>query len=205
MRDKEPVTLQAKFGFQDGDLKTPKHDEIMIWLADNILEICMRILGVQSGTGEWPSAEIDKTQAEILALEKDGYRREGGDSTEIPKYPGTFRVSVVWEKPIMSDKYTVGFVDLQALCRHKPHLSINKGGGYWDKTYSYSRYWEQETTINFEVKSSIPSLGELIRQISFYKQYSESGTRFVVVSPDTRWQRQLESQGIGFVNSDAPL
>jgi hypothetical protein len=145
MRDKEPVTLQAKFGFQDGDLKTPKHDEIMIWLADNILEICAKVL-----------------RKKITKMSR-----------------------VVWEKPIRSDKYTVGFVDL------------------WAEFIPEDSYTE---CLNFEVKSSIPSLGELIRQITFYQQYCEHREgRFVVVSPDARWQRQLASQGIGFVNSDAPL
>jgi hypothetical protein len=55
----------------------------------------------------------------------------------------------------------------------------------------------KETIINFEIKSSIPSIGELIRQIRMYQTYQKG--RYVVVSPDARWERMLDSQRIGFI------
>ena len=45
-----------------------------------------------------------------------------------------------------------------------------------------------------------PSLGELTRQIRMYKQYRgvRDEHRFVVVSPDARFQEAIERQGILF-------
>jgi len=49
----------------------------------------------------------------------------------------------------------------------------------------------------FEVKTVIPSLGELIRQIKMYRAYDKS--KFFVVSPDDRFVKVLNEQGIGFL------
>jgi hypothetical protein len=50
--------------------------------------------------------------------------------------------------------------------------------------------------ISIEVKSEMPSIGELLRQIQFYKRYI-SGT-WIVVSPDNRNVEILKEQGIHF-------
>lgn len=39
MSNAKAQTLAQRFGFQDGDLKTPKHDEIMLWLDENMNDI----------------------------------------------------------------------------------------------------------------------------------------------------------------------
>ena len=52
-------TLSERFGFQDGELSTPKHDEIMMWLNAN----AERLFG---DTGAWTAgviAEQRKTAA----------------------------------------------------------------------------------------------------------------------------------------------
>jgi hypothetical protein len=49
----------------------------------------------------------------------------------------------------------------------------------------------------FEVKTTIPSLGELIRQIRLYQSYV-NGTWFVVCG-DNKFESQLKNQGIGFI------
>ena len=122
-------TIAARFGFQDPELKTPRHDEIMIWLNENIQSI-LKELG----------------------------------------HPPAHKGRIEWEKPVMDGSYIIGFVD----------LAVN---GY----------------LYFEVKPSIPSLGELIRQIQMYRAYSKTGEKYFVVSPDDRFRKMLESQDIGFV------
>jgi len=140
-------TIQARFGFADADLKTQKHDEMMLWLDQHVNEVSSTIVGE-------PVEMVQKT----------------------------------WEKPVMSGKYTVGFVDLFAF--------TNEGYNYRIPS-DYKR-----CGICFEVKTSIPSLGELIRQIRMYQQYVRSGEWglpiFVVVSPDARFADALRSQGIEF-------
>jgi hypothetical protein len=67
---------------------------------------------------------------------------------------------------------------------------------------------EQSQVLNYkqqrrfyEVKPSIPSLGEVIRQVRMYQTYTnrERYGEWWIVSPDTRFKEQLESQGIKFL------
>ena len=76
------------------------------------------------------------------------------------------------EHPITENKFIVGFVDL-----YKDGFAI-------------------------EVKSKIPSIGELIRQINFYRNYT--GGRWIVVSPDDRYADVLRAQDIQFYKCKAP-
>lgn len=57
-----------------------------------------------------------------------------------------------------------------------------------------------ETSVYVEIKTSIPSLGELIRQLRFYENYLEldKGIRILVVCPDDSDQQILEEQGFWF-------
>jgi hypothetical protein len=50
--------------------------------------------------------------------------------------------------------------------------------------------------VAIEVKTEIPSIGELIRQVHFYRTYLN--TVWVVVSPDDRAAQILQDQGIQF-------
>jgi len=50
--------------------------------------------------------------------------------------------------------------------------------------------------VYFEVKATLSSAGELIRQIRMYQEYVQG--EWVVVSPDNRHRGLLESQGILF-------
>lgn len=51
--------------------------------------------------------------------------------------------------------------------------------------------------IAIEIKTEIPNVGELLRQINFYRNYY-SGPRWIVVSPDDRYKGIIEAQGIHF-------
>lgn len=84
-------------------------------------------------------------------------------------------IPLTLEYAIMDKSYVVGFVDL--FCCH-----FNFG---------------------IEVKSEIPSVGDLIRQIHFYKQY-QCTTKWIVVSPDDRYSRLLNDQGILFFKYKDP-
>lgn len=59
----------------------------------------------------------------------------------------------------------------------------------------------EERSVCFEVKTSIPSVGELIRQINFYRNFKWG--IYVVVSPDDRFASILESQNIRFIKCPA--
>lgn len=117
----------------------------------------------------------------------------------------------VWEYPLNSadrggKPHIIGFADM--LIRYRlPRVELNLGdlsvqrfpdwqnsGGPLEKP-SYIQWTSCQAY--FEVKTEIPSLGELMRQLQFYRQYLKGD--WFVVSPDTRFKETLAEQGIGFV------
>lgn len=174
-------TLQQRFGFQDKELTTPAHDQIMIWLNENIAEVVASLT-----PNEWSEKDIE-------------WAHRYSEDPQIPVYPGTpLKVqNVKWEYPIVSrnehtqQAYTIGFIDM-AVKVVRPTLDLNRGQICAGQSLH---------NLFFEVKPSIPSLGELIRQIQMYRTY-EGGT-YIVVSPDDRWAPLLQSQGIRHVKCPA--
>ncbi|MGC4052924.1 MAG: hypothetical protein QM757_26650 [Paludibaculum sp.] len=91
------------------------------------------------------------------------------------------------EAPIVNRSIITGFADLE--CR----LAT-----IWQQADGRVIRCESEWVACFEVKSEIPSIGELIRQIRAYGVYQKDCLWFVV-SPDDRFAGVLKRQGIGFL------
>lgn len=226
------VTLQQRFGFQDHELKTPEHDNIMVWL-DGHVEAW--VLGRYSL--EWKQKEIaegitemEKRRAEVVEVkrrelekallnlqeEQAGSARMFGleyrqshvnectaslkKAEEWKADPPPKRVSVeskIWESPVMSGKYMVGFIDmLVQVGSNTLWRNLN------DQCISKLPEWIERFVVHaylFEVKPSISSVGEVVRQIRMYEQY-QPGT-YVVVSPDDRFAGILKNQGIEFLKA----
>jgi len=180
MEKTRATTIQQKLGFMDDDLKTSRHDEIMLWVSSHALEIVTAIVD-----NRWTDRGIEWLNEDL--------RKHGGPTitlADLPPRKPLEIASVVWEHPIMSNKYVVGFVDL-AIWYICDGLGLDMTVYAWEVHHCKSDY-----PICIEVKSSIPSAGELIRQIQLYRQY-QKGT-YVVVSPDARYADVLKSQGIEF-------
>lgn len=180
-------TIQQRLGFMDEDLKTTKHDEIMLWLdsaIENHFELLMKILP------EWQPDEIHvlDEHSEIKGEEKKFILLENSSIFQnLPTKTSASCKNKIWEFPILNNKFIVGFVDLKVDCT-KPVLEFYKGKLEVTKEFD---------TIFFEIKSEIKSLGELIRQIRMYQTYTKG--KWFVVSPDAKFSSQLEKQGIGFI------
>ena len=131
-------------------------------------------------------------------------------SHQPPPKPSLTIIKRKWEYTIMSGEYIVGFVDMRVQYT-TPVLSVEPPFEN-EKIYQYMHDekikiypdWKvidapswRESDILFEVKTAIPSLGELIRQINMYRAYSKS--KFYVVSTDDKFMSQLLAQNIGFV------
>ena len=179
-------TLQQRFGFMDQDLTTPKHDAIMAWLDRSMETSLEGWLGLEQA---WPAEAQAFVQDHVIVEAQAEYLRS------VPAYPvGTVRVDKkIWEAPVMTDrKFIVGFLDLLVwyVCPYvtygEPYLAVGR----------------QHTCAGFEVKTTIPSLGELFRQLSIYRAHFPG--KIVVVSPDTRHAKTIIEQGYGFVDSEAP-
>ena len=91
-----------------------------------------------------------------------------------------------WEHQITSNnynsKYLIGAIDLKFDCRDF-------------KGYPFDVY--------IEVKTSIPIVGELLRQLSAYKEFISNAdnlfsTVIIVISPDNTHERMIKEQGYLF-------
>jgi hypothetical protein len=130
-------TIIEKHGFLDSDRKSPKHDEIQLWVYKNLRTV------IKSVFPEVNAEELDLSKTQL-------------------------------EYAISDRNFIVGFVDI--CC---PYM------------------------VAIEVKTSISSVGDLIRQIQFYRNYL-SGPRWIVVSPDDRPAAILKEQGIYFYKYQTP-
>ncbi len=164
--------LFQRAGFKKGELSTPKHDEIVI-LLDSYIHLVM--------------------------------------DRERERFPQiTYRT--IWELPV-SDSYgrAVGNIDLtlQISISYEAQWEERNVGGTWKKLRQNSV--SLFDVMHFEVKPEIRSIGELIRQINKYRShignfqtsYQNGFTKyaipeFIVVSPDSRFEPIIRSQGVGF-------
>jgi hypothetical protein len=96
-----------------------------------------------------------------------------------------------WEVPIKTGNYINGYVDI-VITGREGHVNLN---GLWAPAWTTSY---QRAVLLFEIKPSIRSLGELVRQINTYRAY-ETNSQCFVVSPDERFEQHLASQRIRFV------
>lgn len=200
-------TIQERFGFSDPDLRTPKHDAIMMWLDGEV----DRIAGKRPEHQEWvfdiyfdnqrySTPESDLATAKVmLDGMKTGIIESLGESATPP-----IKVLKVWEKPIMDRTFTIGFADMFACCEMayincKFHSSYGPDGiTFLESRVRFVNSWE----AYFEVKPSIPSVGELIRQLRMYQTYTK-GAKWFVASPDDRFESILSAQGFGFIKVPA--
>ena len=95
------------------------------------------------------------------------------------------------------NKVIVGFADLLAVCETPKNLDID---GYYDsETRFRDPRWHiqpERRAVLFEVKTQMPTFGELMRQLRTYGKYF--GGSIAVVAPDDRFAQQLREQGIHF-------
>lgn len=229
-RNQRQQTLSQQLGFQDSDLTTPEHDEIMLWLDETLRTeealweltggrkywneewvrrwqdearaavarkrgtLTTKLAEAQEQAARWPHLDnIDKLTEELR-----GYTE--WECPEPPAFPTPELLTATWETPVGDQRWTAGFVDLHA------EVSLYAGAGLCCYMYRSSNELEEPPrwdvhrktrVFNFEVKTTIPSLGELIRQVRFYQ--TKGSSNFVVVSPDDRWIEPLTRQGIAFL------
>ena len=205
-------TLQERFGFKDEDLKMKSHDDIMFWVHNNAYAVLKHYM-TKTGTLK----AIDDSWAEQRSLlqktlEKHGSiyeyhanrlstpaRWEIQSATKnalefVPRERPHIRIDdKKWEHPIKSSSgFMIGFVDLVIAYRYP---IIDRG--------FMSEYGIQYRlkTLACEIKTTLSTAGELIRQIRMYQEHSDKYTGWMVICPDDRHADILEDQGIYFYKS----
>lgn len=238
-------TLTARFGLNDPDLQTPKHDAIICWFEENALELVKPWAHGQNG---WKPADVEQIVETCRKYEAP---------CEIPPYPTNPedlpRISGCEWEPIVKKRDStarLGFMDLSITVTF-PILNLdtsttdvviehNKKAKEYHNTPSNwvpdqyripvpwtppkNRYshddmeWKQLVLVPhpqlsvfnrnrrfwIEAKPTIPSLGELFRQLNVYAE----GIRkedMIVVSPDDRHAQRIRDQGYKFIKAPEEL
>lgn len=162
-------TLLARFGFNDPDRKEPLHDLACIYLSRPEAAEKIALLPGEKTLQKWRSA----------AFINAGHKKEGI----------TFKA--VFERMILDRHFTVGFVDLSLSFR----ITENRDGEYkesvrWGEWRSVTGKHSAEFhwSAFIEVKIQRFGVGDLIRQINFYRRYDEEVNcrddhRWIVASP----------------------
>ena len=209
-------TLAQKFGFMDPDLSTPQHDAIMLWLDKYVTDEITAMIYGNLPDFKWQLFGADDWSKENFS------RLIRENKISITSSTPCFALtSKVWESPILDRGFTIGFIDLdvsyaecaidwQPVAKAFNSFTREHGEGSIN-TFPFPYVVEQTKTLNYgqqsinrryyEVKPTIPSLGEVIRQVRMYQTYTnrERHGEWWIVSPDARFREPLESQGIHFL------
>jgi hypothetical protein len=102
---------------------------------------------------------------------------------------------IKWEHQVINQNGSfsqlVGFIDIMVKISGKFYSEPNKD------------FQEETREIFIEVKTEIPSVGALIRQIRAYQTY-KSYVHYIVVAPDNKFEKLLDEQGIWFFKYSDP-
>ena len=158
----EKSTLMSRMGFNDPDLKSQLHDDIILWLYQD--EILREIVDFYSKSyfseGYISNFKfIRKTLEHIVEKSTDDYSKR---------------------------TYDIGFIDLSIRFYNPSANRFNL---------------DESPFFHFEVKTSYPSLGALLRQLNMYHKYLNGF--FILVGPQNKkikdFPKILEEQGWHFV------
>lgn len=197
MEKNKSKTYLERLGFGDTDLKTPEHDKMCLWVYTHPLKVLQTLpinltplVGINlRSRSSCHYAGDQQCNGECLNIpatfEKCKYLTQSNQLKEIAKNSKDEPPELIWEYPIMSNQYIIGYIDMKiedsryfrALCNKYSPLTIHK----------FPR-------VLIEIKPEINSIGETIRQINTYKRY-ESGNYIIVTKTKGLKQLFLE-QGI---------
>lgn len=173
-------TMQERMGFNDPDLKSPIHDEMVVWLMTNSAPVAAYILG----KARFSSDSRDERCVSMV---------KSMDQTICDPAP-----IVETEKPVMSRDFIIGFIDL-CLTTRFGCVRIDEKTGEVSWKFGYRGF-----KANIEVKPKIESFGETMRQINMYREYERC--QYAIFTPDHRFKDAFESQGIKvFKSTDVPM
>jgi hypothetical protein len=191
MQPKNNVTLQQRMGFRDTDLTTPGHDAICIaLLQSDVQDNLVRKLKISrvSVHEEWKSLAQEK---------KDKLLDDYTDSFKTWHRNDLNFSSVKLEHPIMTEKkFIIGFIDAM-LYFVSPSLGF-------ERSYSVSvwKYNLDKPDIDYlinkvaiEVKTTIRSFGETLRQLELYKAHLGGKTIVLITAEETPFKKAFNSQG----------
>jgi hypothetical protein len=223
-------TVEKLWKFDDETLKTPKHDELVLWLLnrDNFLSVFPTI-----GYSLQPGAYINEYKELMYIHKKLGNEKfwtslNGNKSgNDIPEECQEYWSAALLEYRKLSFDAGAFFLPSATLeYTAKSEVPILTGRefivGYWDlivevhaprvkeffsksKRFSYSILYRDDQKnymkAYVEVKPKIDSFGATLRQLRTYQEYERSAAgNTYLFTPDLRFKDAFESQGIKVIS-----
>lgn len=137
MNKPKAQTLQQKLGFFDEDLKKPKHDELMLWLDDNIERIINKIFNSPFSDNEIrlireKESKKIKTIIDSYTSSIESFQRQLNYSeSEKRNLPSSLRYSKEEVEKFISEKLRKKLIleqfDIDSIIPPKPRITKNMG------------------------------------------------------------------------------
>lgn len=188
--------LDTLLKLDDEQLKTPKHDEMVLWLLneENIKKTLPDVFKKYS----------EMAQERIKELATD-YARISQDIEEVNKeIQYHYLTKNEWLKMKNGELESLKYHEK---CLKKPKITIiserpikAQNGfliGYWDIALRISGL---QYTIYIEVKPKITSFGATLRQLRTYESYANRKDKIYLFTEDLRFKDAFESQGIRVIS-----
>lgn len=208
-------THEKLWDLDDKSLKTPKHDEMILYLLNNENLEKLGLLKKIDKKGIWlkNDEEIDKNEVPLEFIKKvESLKYDTNIKSEVPlKADNGFIIGyadLIIKQTILkiANAYYDGKTNSLKFYQYHPEGKYEEE---WDHTNKYDKYafkFENQLNINIysliEVKPYIDSFGAVLRQLNTYKS-NVHGLRkrydimdFYLFTIDDRFKEAFESQGI---------
>ena len=196
-----------QLGFWDTDVANPGHDDITLWAMGCAEDLAQRYVafrgidwfesyGMTVGAS-WSLERVAKCQRDFPELGDPPARRTTLVAKREIEAVLREREPEYHPRQVPRNQRILGYADLLLHC-----VSEQLGASQVVSGREPPRWDVREVgfKIIIEVKSVLPTLGELMRQLNLYRQ---AHPNVVLVAPDERYAGLLREQGVLFVKYEA--
>ena len=231
MAEPKAKTHIQQLGFFDKDLNSSSHDQIMIWLQENINQVINNLY--YEPIEQWEIKNlVNSTKKKIQEhlpelIRRNKHRQEFEQYSDLinslQEWDGSEILKRIWERPALKvysvkwetciertgkspgDKFTLGFVDMSVSFNTVRLVIKGLPDSYIDlrdiSAYSIPRV-DSEDVYN-EVYFEVKTRIASVGALLRQINFYKSHKpgKYVVVSPDDRYKDLLASQDVGFVKA----
>jgi len=193
------TTKDIRFWLEDKELKTPEHDEMVLWTFNNSKTILKELnlfpeekinfwKGYNSNSGKWnwekEEFEIEEPFSSYEEKTKEKIEEEYQRFKKIEESPLEISEKKIIEYAL-GGNYNIGFIDLALF------LNVESR-----ETEHFSKSAKTKEGYFFEIKPEIKSIGEIMRQINYYRKYLEKNICFILITKTKGLKEIFESQNV---------
>lgn len=191
-----------QIGLWDAEVSNPTHDALCTWALDHADRI-LRIVHHEQFDLDWRETDIHASHGyPDAALTAAIEAFKATTPRPNPRISRRLLEHVLYRESGYKSTQIVGYADV-VLAVEVPVIYASKGK-HPDYAVSVELQWHRATelAILIEAKTTMPTLGELMRQLNLYRTAFDRRA-IVVLSPDDRHASRLEEQGIHFLRYPA--